>query len=152
MMSQLIQFLSSSTGSAGCLTAVAPVVVQGELVFTSGNGATITDLVPALASGSPAAFGGQIVNTGCYDLLATFTYLQGDDCNECTTPDTLTTVVVTVEVPKNSSFPIPDGFITRVQVQTIDTTDTPINVQKDQTVYFYSAYKPSCVSCKVLVP
>lgn len=151
-MSQLIQFLAPSSSNTGCMTAVAPVVVQGELVFTSGNGATLTDLVPAIATGSPAAYAGQIVNTGCYDLLATITYLQGDDCDECTTPDTLTTVAVSVKIPKNSAFPIPDGFVTQVQVQTIDATDTPINVQKDQTMYFYSAYKPNCVSCKVLVP
>jgi len=150
-MSQLIQFLTPSTSST-CLTAVLPVVVQGELTFTTGEGAILTDLVPAIASGSPAAYGGQIVNTGCYDLLATITYLEGDDCNECTTPDTLTTSTVTVEIPKNSAFPIPEGFLTTVQVQTIDTTNTPINVQKDQVIYFYSSYKPSCVSCKVLVP
>ena len=150
-MSQLIQFLPPDTSST-CLTAVLPVVVQEELTITSGNGSVLTDLVPAIASGSPAAYGGQISNTGCHALLVTITYLEGDDCDECTSPDTLTTSTITVKVPKNRTMAIPEGFLTTVQVQTIDATNTPINVQKDQVIYFYSSYKPNCVSCKVLVP
>lgn len=151
-MSQLIQFLPQNSGSTGCVGAVAPIVQQGELTFLPGTGSALTDLVAAIASGSPAPFGGQIVNNGCYDILATITYLQGDDCDECTTPDTLTQVVVTVEVPKNSAFPIPDGYFTQIQVQTIDATNAPVDVQKDQNLYFYSAFKPACPNCVVLVP
>ena len=151
-MSQLIQFLSQGSSSASCQTAVAPVVVQGELTIAVGTGDTLLNLVPAIATGANAGFGGQIVNKGCYDLLATITYLEGDDCDSCTTPDTLTTVVVTVQVPKNAAFPIPDGFFTTVQVQTIDAANAPVQVVSEQGVYFYSAYKPACPSCKILVP
>lgn len=151
-MSQLIQFLSQGSSSASCQTAVAPVVVQGELTIAVGTGDVLLNLVPALATGANAGFGGQIVNKGCYDLLATITYLEGDDCDTCTTPDTLTPVVVVIEVPKNSAFPIPDGFFTTVQVQTIDAANAPVQVVTEQNVYFYSAYKASCPTCKVLVP
>ncbi|HRT03700.1 MAG TPA: hypothetical protein P5513_07155 [Candidatus Diapherotrites archaeon] len=151
-MPQLISFLAQNSSGSACQTAVAPVVVQGELTVAVGTGAALLNLVPALATGAKAGFGGQIVNKGCYDLLATITYLTGDDCDSCTTPDTLTPVVITVEIPKNSAFPIPDGFFTTVRIQTIDAANAPINVTTEQSVYFYSAYKPSCPTCVILVP
>lgn len=142
-MSTLIQFLPQEGGSE-CAKAVAPVVNQGSLDIAVGSGSALTDLLPAIAAGSPAAFGGQIVNRGCLDLLAQITYLDGDDCDACTAPDTLSPVVISVTIPKNSAFPIPNGFITQVQVQTLDSSGTPVDAQIEQSVDFYSAYQPCC--------
>lgn len=150
-MSQLIQFLASSSTGTSCKKAVVPVVYQGSIDILTGTGATATTLLPTIATGSPAAFGGQIVNKGCHALLAAITYLQGDDCDECTTPDTLTTVTVNVTIPKNAAFPIPDGFLTGITVQTLDAAGVATNVQTTQEVDFYSAYQPCCGS-SVLVP
>lgn len=150
MSSQLIQFLAQDAAS-GCAKAIAPVVNQGALNIAVAAGSVLADLLPAIASGSPAAFGGQIVNKGCHDLLAAITYLEGDDCDTCTAPDTLTPVVINVTVPKNSAFPVPNGFIGLIQVQTLDSAGAPVNVQKEQAVDFYSAYQPCC-SGGVLVP
>lgn len=149
-MAQLIQFLSNYSSSANCQSAVAPVVVQGELTLAVGSGSTLTDLITPIAIGSKVPFGGQIVNEGCYDLMATITYLDGDDCSECT-QDSLTPTIIQVEIPKNSAFPIPDGYFTSIQVQTIDSTNAPINVTKEQVIHFYSAYKPACPSCTVIL-
>lgn len=150
MSNQLIQFLPQES-STGCAKAVAPVVNQGALDITVGSGSALADLLPAIASGSPAAFGGQIVNKGCHDLLATISYLNGDDCDACTAPDALTVVPVPVTVPANSAFPVPNGFLTQVQVQTLDSAGAPVDVQVDQAVDFYSAYQPCC-NGGVLVP
>ena len=150
-MSQLIQFLSTGSAAGSCKKAKAPVVYQGAVDIAVGTGATALPLLAPIATGSAAAFGGQIVNTGCHALLAAITYLQGDDCDDCTTPDTLTTVVVNVTIPKNAAFPIPDGFLTGITVQTLDAAGAPVNVQAVQEVDFYSAFQPCCGS-PVLVP
>jgi len=150
-MSQLIQFLPSASAGGSCPKAVAPVVNQGDLTIAAGTGSALADLLPAIAAGDPAAFGGQVVNRGCHKLLATISYLDGDDCDECTTPDTLSVVVITVEIPKNSAFPLPNGFISQIQVQTLDSADAPVDVQVEQDVDYYSAYQPCC-GAGVLVP
>lgn len=150
-MSQLIQFLSTSSASGSCKKAIAPVVYQGDLTIAAATGATALQLLAPIAAGSPAAFGGQIVNKGCNSLLATINYLNGDDCDVCTSPDTLSVVPVTVVIPKNSAFPIPDGFLTGITVQTLDAAGVPVAVQVAQDVDFYSAFQPCCGSA-VLVP
>lgn len=151
MSSQLIQFLPTDGASGSCPKATAPVVTQGDLTVAVATGDVALDLLPQIASGSPAAFGGQVVNKGCHALLAAITYLDGDDCDECTTPDTLTPVVVNVTIPKNSAFPLPSGFISLIQVQTLDAAGAPVAVQVEQSVDFYSAYQPCCAG-GVLVP
>ena len=128
MSNQLISFLPSESGSGGCPKAIAPVVNQGALTIAVGTGSALQDLLPAIAAGSPAAFGGQIVNKGCYNVLVTATYLDGDDCDDCTTPDTLTGVPIVFSVPKNSAFPVPSGFITQIQVQALDSAGSPVDL------------------------
>jgi hypothetical protein len=149
---QAIQFFNSNTSTTGCLTAVAPVTYQSDVLVKTGTGSTGQDLLAVLPSGEPAAFGGQIINTGCFGLLATIFYLEGDDCDTCTTPDTLTVVKQQIKVPKATSFPIPDGFYTQINFQTIDVNGNPVDVTAEQTVSLYSSYKPNCPTCKVLVP
>lgn len=147
----LIQFLPNESNGAGCPKATAPVVTQGDLTIPAGSGATPLNLLPAIASGSPAAFAGQVVNQGCHNVLLSITYLDGDDCDDCTTPDTLTPVVVDVTVPKNSAFPLPAGFITLIQATALDSAGVAVNVQVDVELDYYSAYQPCCAG-GVLVP
>jgi len=150
-MSQLIQFLSTGSAAGSCKKAKAPVVYQGDLTVAVTTGAAALPLLAPIAAGLPAAFGGQVVNRGCHALLATINYLNGDDCDDCTTPDALTVVPITVVIPKNAAFPIPDGFLTGITVQTLDAAGAPVNVQVAQDVDFYSAFQPCCGSA-VLVP
>jgi hypothetical protein len=150
-MSQLIQFLSQTSTGGSCKKAIAPVVYQSSVDILSGTGATVLPLLVSITSGNIAAFGGQVVNKGCHSLLATINYLNGDDCDECTAPDILSTVPVTVIIPKNSAFPIPDGFLTGITVQTLNSAGVPVDVQYTQEVDFYSAYQPCC-GAGVLVP
>lgn len=150
-MSQMISFLGNS--SASCSTsarAVAPVVHQDSLTIAVGAGASYQDLLAALATGACAADAGQIVNTGCYDLQVLATYLDGADCDGCTV-DTIATVDVTVIVPANSAFPMPPGYVSRIQVRTIDSAEAAIANTTEQKARYYGAYAPGCNGCP-LVP
>ena len=142
----LIQFFNSGSSSSGSLRAVEPVVYQKYLTIATGTGAGLQDLMPALAVGACAAYGGQIVNNGCYDLKITASYLEGDDCDNCT-PDTLTTTPIEFYVPKNSVFPMPDGFYQQVQVQTVDSNRAPVSNTTDVKVSMHSSHVPNCSGC-----
>lgn len=150
-MSQNISFPTSTTSGTNCRKITAPVVYQGALDISIGTGSTAQNLLATISSGSPAAFGGQIINKGCNALEATITYLQGDDCDTCATTNTITTVDVTVIVPKNSNFPIPDGFLSSISVIALDSVGAPVNVESVQNVDFYSAYQ-KCCNEDILVP
>jgi hypothetical protein len=141
---QSIQFFNSSSSSSS-LVAVAPVVHQEYLTISAGTGATPQDLLN-IPAGDCSAYGGQIVNKGCYDLQADITYLTGGDCDSCTV-DTLTTEVISIYIPANSVFPIPDGFYQLVQVSTVDSSKTAISNTTDVTVSLHSAHSPSCGGC-----
>lgn len=150
-MSQMISFLGSS--NASCSTAaraVAPVVHQESLTIAVAAGASFQDLLAQLASGACAADAGQIVNTGCYDLEVKATYIDGADCDNCTV-DTLATVDVTVIVPANSAFPMPPGYVTRIQARTVDSSGAAISNTTEQKARYYGAYAPGCNGCP-LVP
>lgn len=149
MSSQLIQFLPQESAN-GCPKAIVPVVNQGSVDILAGTGSAPQDLLPLIPSGNDAAFGGQIVNKGCLALEAEITYLGGDDCDPCTTGQ-LTQEVVTVTVPANTAFPIPNGYLTSIQIVTVDETGAPVDATQDQSVDYYSAYQPCC-SGGVLVP
>ena len=142
----LIQFFNSGSSSSGSLRAVEPVVYQKYRTIATGTGASLQDLMPALAVGACAAYGGQIVNNGCYDLKITATYLEGDDCDSCT-PDTLTTTPIEFYVPKNSVFPMPDGFYQKVQVQTVDSDRNAVSNTVDVKVSMHTSHVPNCSGC-----
>lgn len=146
---QMISFLSSSSGSSAA-RAVAPTVHQAALTLAAGAGAAYSDLLAAIAAGSCAADAGQIVNTGCYDLEVLATYLTGADCDSCTV-DALTTVDVSVVVPANSAFPMPPGYVSRLQVRTLDSAGAAIANTTEVKVRYYGAYAPGCGGCP-LVP
>ena len=148
-MTQMIQFLPS-TGSTGGVRAVAPVVHQSTLEIAVGAGAAAQDLLAAIASGSPAAAAGQVINTGCYDVELTIEYVTGADCDSCTV-DTLTLEEITVVVPKNSAFPLPEGLVASIAAVTVDSTGAPVANTTVQTVKHYGSYAPGCGGA-VLVP
>lgn len=146
---QTIQFLATEGGSSA-QKAVAPVVHQASLTVAVGSGAAAQDLLPAIAAGECASFAGQIVNKGCYDILATVSYLDGGDCDSCTV-DTLETVDVELVIPANSVFPLPQGFHQQVAVQTLDSAGAPIANTTEVKLNFYSSYQPSCGGCSKAV-
>ena len=146
---QTIQFLGTEGGSS-TQKAVAPIVHQAALVVAVASGAAKQDLLPAIATGECAAFSGQIVNKGCYDILATVTYLDGADCDSCTV-DTLDTVDVELTIPANSVFPLPQGFHQQIAVQTLDSAGVPFANTTEVKLNFYSSYQPSCGGCSKAV-
>lgn len=146
----LITYFPKAAGSGACPKATAPVVHQADETVAVGNGSAPITLLE-VAAASVAAFGGQIANKGCNDILATFNYLDGDDCDECTTPDTLTVVPVTVKIAAGTSFPLPEGFHSGGAFVTVDSAGLAVDVQVAQEVSYYSAYQPCCNS-NVLVP
>lgn len=148
-MTQMIQFLAPSTASNG-IRAVAPVVHQSALTIAVGSGAAPQDLLAAIASGAPAAHSGQVVNTGCYDVELAIQYVTGADCDSCTV-DTLVLEEITVVVPKNSAFPLPEGLIAGITAVTLDSTGAAVSNTTEQTLKFYGSYAPACGGA-VLVP
>ena len=109
-MSQLIQFLSTSNSSCNDIRAVAPVVHQKFKTIAAGSGATYQDLLPLLASGECAADGGQIVNTGCNDIKLKLSYLDYQDCDECSVD-----VAVNTTPPVQAFFADKTGFYLGVE-------------------------------------
>lgn len=142
---QQIQFLSSSNGSQN-LKATAPIVNQESLTIAVGSGATAQDLLPAIAAGSCAAYGGQVVNKGCYDVKLVISYLDGADCDSCTV-DTLVKKDVSLIVPSNTVFPIPDGYYQQVTAQVVDSNGAPFANTTEVKLSLHSAYQPSCGGC-----
>lgn len=142
---QTIQFFNSDASSSS-LKATAPVVNQKSLTIAIGTGATAQDLLPAIVAGDCAAYGGQVVNKGCYDLKLVITYLDGADCDSCTV-DALVTKDVELVVPSNSVFPIPDGYYQQVTAQTVDSTGAAFANTTEVKVSLHSAYQPSCGGC-----
>lgn len=146
---QMISYLPSSNGSTAA-RAVAPTVHQANKTIAVGAGAAYSDLLAAIASGSCAADAGQVVNAGCYDIEILATYLTGADCDACTV-DALTTVDVSVIIPANSAFPLPPGYVSRLQVRTLDSAGAAIANTTEVKVRYYGAYAPGCGGCP-LVP
>jgi hypothetical protein len=146
---QTIQFLATEGGSS-TQRAVAPVVHQASLTMAVASGAAKQDLLEAIAAGECAAFGGQVVNRGCYDVLATISYLEGSDCNSCT-QDLLETVEVEVTIPANSVFPLPQGYHQQIEVQTLDSAGAPIANTTEVSLKFFSSYQPQCNGCEKAV-
>jgi hypothetical protein len=142
---QTIQFLSNSEAGAS-LKASAPIVHQEALTIAVGAGVAPQDLLAAIAAGDCAAYAGQIVNKGCYDIKATVSYLDGADCDSCTV-DTLVKVDVDLVIPANSVFPLPAGFHQQIQVSTLDSAGVAIANTTEVKLNFYASYQPSCGGC-----
>lgn len=143
---------SSDAGSA-CRKAVAPKVIDFvPLAIAAGAGDAATAL-HTVAAGGEAIWGGQIMNTGCDRLKVDITYLDGDDCDPCTNPDTLTTVVITQFIEKDVvGIQIPDGYWTNIDVTVVDAADTSLASVNGTTVSGGAAWNPGCTDCVVMVP
>lgn len=146
---QMIQFLGADTSPNG-VRAVAPIVHQSVLVAAVGSGAALQDVLPEIAADECAAHAGQVINTGCYDVKLTVSYLTGGDCDTCTV-DVLTVEDLEITVPKNSAFPLPVGLVKQIQAQTLDSAGEPVANSTEQTVKYYGHYVPGCTGC-TLVP
>lgn len=150
-------FLSQST-SDNCVKAVAPEVTQAFLDIAELTGDVAQDLLAQIAPGAAAAHSGTIVNSGCMDLELTISYVDGADCDTCST-DTLSEVAVTYFVKKNRQVSLPVGLVSRIQVQTgnLDAagafTAAAVPANQTQQVEFDSCYQPCCgVSAVVPTP
>ena len=144
---RITQFLSSA-GNACDKKAVAPLVWQEDLSFRAdgsedGDGTTSVDLLPAIASGQPAAYGGQVTNEGCCILELTITYVDGQGCDPCVV-DTLTTVDRVVRIRPNVGQELPAGFIARIQARTIDSAGAAKAVTGNQEVEYQACTVPCC--------
>jgi hypothetical protein len=146
---QQILFLANDSALSG-LKAVAPIVYQESIVIPVGAGATATDLLAQIPAGECAAYGGQVVNKGCYDLLATIQYLDGADCDSCTV-DTLALVPVEVIIPANSVFPLPLGFYQQISVVTVDSSEATVSNTTEVKLKYYSTYQPPCGGCPLAI-
>lgn len=145
--------VNSSAQSSSCRKAVAPIVVDFvPLPIAVAGGDTAATLHTA-ASGSPAVWGGQIINTGCDRLKVDISYLDGDDCDPCTNPDTLTTVVITQFIEKDVvGIQIPDGYWTNIDVTVVDAAGAATVSPNGTLVTGGAAWNPGCTDCTVLVP
>lgn len=139
-----------------CLTAVAPVVAQGEAAFDAAgtNTGSTAVAMATIATGSNAPYSGIVTSTGCARMMIEIDYLQGDDCDPCTDPDALTVITETIYLPANSTFSIPQGFWTEVRATVVNSANAALDLVGTQTarVDLYSEYKPACASCVVVAP
>ncbi len=144
-----LQTFLNQEASGDCTKAIAPVVAQAFLDIPEATGDTIQDLVPALATGDVALFSGNVVNSGCMDLRLTISYVDGQDCDVCTS-DTLVLLEVPYLVKKNRHSPLPTGLIAQVQVETgnVDAagvfTPAAVPTGQVQSIEFDSCYQPCC--------
>lgn len=140
----MIEFLK--TPDSPVCSAVAPVILQYSAAHAAADAideSAVPQVIADLAVGEVAYNGGQIVNQGCKDLILTVTFLDGDDCEVCTA-DTITTVVEQLVVPANSSLELPAAYW---QAATYVLSSDIIDGEPAQSVYFYSAWAPSCPTC-----
>lgn len=152
----LMSFTKDNNLTNNCLTAVAPIIVQGVLTFEATRpytGSSFAQLA-SIPAGNDAPYGGVIHNRGCNRIKVSIDYLEGDDCNSCTSPDTLTRVVKEFCIEADATYEVPEGFWSSINVYVGDINCNPIDLvgSQKQQVYLHSAYKPVCQSCKVLVP
>lgn len=151
-MALAIGVSASSMGSA-CKKAVAPIVVDmTRLDIAAGSGNTAT-VFHEVASGDPSIWGGQIISSSCDRIKVDITYLDGDDCDPCTNPDTLVEKVITQYIEKDMvGIQIPDGYWVKVEVTVVDSSNAPIASVNGTSVTGGAAWNPSCSDCVVNRP
>lgn len=149
-----MQFIFGGAAAASCSTApkaVAPVITDETLTIAAGAGITAADVFLGV-SGDPAPYGGFVTKTlSCDAVKLVVSYLDGDDCDNCTV-DTLTTVDVEVTIPAGATgVQLPAGYITQITAQVVDSTGTAINSTLGGDVRFTSSRAGAC-GADVLVP
>lgn len=129
--------LAGETASCGsCVKPTAPTVAQGFETIAVGDGATPITVVDQ--GSDPALETWQLKVKGCVPVRAMVTYLDGWDCDGCTTTD-LTPKVVPYLVPGNSMVTFAQGLISKVEIVTIDSLDgdTPTATTSEVKVEFF---------------
>lgn len=147
---QPILFLNNSTNEPTVVTeelkVKKPIITQSLLTIGVNTGATQQDLLAEIPEGECAAYGGQIMNPGCYDLQVTIKYLDNEACSSCAADEYLYSCE-NITIPKGSVFPLPDGFYTSIKVVTVDSDGQPVANTTEVKVRLYAAYQPSCDGC-----
>lgn len=144
----LIQFINAAPQPI--CSANAPVVLQYNVVHQGADAIDESSVVTSVVdlgnpwSGDAAYKGGQVVNRGCKDLILTLTFLDGDDCDYCTS-DTVVVVQETVIVPANTSLELPNAYWQAAEY--LLSSDLIVG-EGEQNVYIYSAFAPDCPGCK----
>jgi hypothetical protein len=149
-----MQFIFGGAAAASCSTApkaVAPVITDETLTIAAGAGITAADVFLGVA-GDSAPYGGYINKTlTCDAVKLVVSYLDGDDCDNCTV-DTLTTVDVEITIPAGASgVALPAGYITQVTAQVVDSAGVAKNSTLGGDVQFTSSRAGAC-GADVLVP
>lgn len=149
-----MQFIFGGAAANSCSSApkaVAPLVTNETLTIAAGAGITAAD-VYAGAAGDPAPYGGFVAKTlSCDAVKLVVSYLDGDDCDDCTV-DTLTVVTETITVPANASgVQLPPGYITKITAQVVDSAGTAKNSTLGGSVQFTSSRAGAC-GADVVIP
>jgi len=143
--------------NSGCLTAVAPVIAGGKVLFDStvaGQQGATAQTLSTVATGAKSPLGGTIGLSGCLGALISVDFITGGgDCDECI-DDVLTIETQTFLMEKSSTYEIPPAFWKSVRVQLVDDNGAPADLTGDKTskVVLHSGYKPSCADCIVIAP
>lgn len=142
----------NQANSITCRNRGRVVAIDGEASYTTASTATPVTLA-TVASGNSAGYGGLITNgSPCQTVLITVTYLSGDDCNACESPDAITTSTVTRRIPPLSSLSIPDGYWSVVTSTVVNSSNVAVVPTSNFLVNLYSDYQINCPTCDFLVP
>lgn len=140
--------------SGSCSTtpkAVAPIITESSLTIAAGAGSTAADVYLGVTGDSAPYAGFVTKNLSCDAVKLVVSYLDGDDCDSCTV-DTLTTVDVTITIPAGATgVALPEGYITHITAQVVDSTGAAINSTLGGAVSFVSSRAGAC-GADVLVP
>lgn len=149
-----MQYIFGTAASASCSSApkaVAPIITDVSLAIAAGAGSTAADVYLGV-SGASAPYAGYVTKTlSCDAVKLVVTYLDGDDCDSCTA-DTLTTVDVTITIPAGATgVALPEGYITHITAQVVDSAGVAANSTAGGSVQFTSSRAGAC-GADVLVP
>lgn len=149
-----MQFIFGNSAASSCSTtpkAIAPLVTDVTLAIAAAAGSVAAAVFTGVA-GDPAPYGGFVNKTlGCDAVKLVVTYLDGDDCDSCTT-DTLTTVTVDLTIPANASgVQLPAGYITSITAQVVDAAGVAADSAAGGSVRYTSSRAGAC-GADVLIP
>jgi hypothetical protein len=149
-----MQYIFGGAAAASCSTApkaVAPVITDETLTIAAGAGIAAADVFLGVA-GDPAPYGGFINKTlTCDAVKLVVSYLDGDDCDNCTV-DTLTTVDVEITIPAGASgVALPAGYIAQITAQVVDSAGVAKNSVLGGDVQFTSSRAGAC-GADVVIP
>jgi hypothetical protein len=149
-----MQFIFGGAAAASCSTApkaVAPLIFNETLTIAADSGDVAADVYAGVA-GDSAPYGGFVSKTlACDAVKLVVSYLDGDDCDDCTV-DTLVLVEEEITIPAGASgVALPAGYIAKITAVVVDSA----GVEKVSTlggdVQFTSSRAGAC-GADVLIP